>query len=153
MQLSQVRPRLERKTPVPIKKENLQRYPADWPQIRERIRQRAEDKCENCGVPNGALIYRDDQGDWHELGEDGRTYNRVLMSTFWAESMGFKVVKIVCTVAHLDHTPEHCSDDNLRFWCQRDHLAYDAEHHAQTAYATRREGRAVADLFAQRERE
>lgn len=138
---------------MPIRPENLARYPKDWPQIRERIRQRAGDKCENCGVPNGALIYRDEQGDWHEVGEEGKTYDRVLISRFWAESMGFKVVKIVCTTSHTNHIIEDCGDGNLKFLCQRDHLAHDAEHHAQTAYATRREGRAVADLFPQRERE
>lgn len=53
---------------------------------------------------------------------------------------------IVCTTAHLDHTPEHCDDDNLRFWCQRCHLAYDQVHHQQTAYANRRAGKAV-DMF------
>ena len=33
---------------------------------------------------------------------------------------------IVLTVAHLDHTPENCDDENLRAMCQRCHLAYDA---------------------------
>ncbi len=55
--------------------------------------------------------------------------------------------KVVLTVGHLDHTPENCDPDNLRAWCQRCHLTYDAKHHAQTAYYTRREGLAVRDLF------
>jgi hypothetical protein len=54
----------------------------------------------------------------------------------------------VLTIAHLDHTPENCDDDNLRAWCQRCHLTYDAKHHAQSAYATRRKGRAIGDMFA-----
>lgn len=34
---------------------------------------------------------------------------------------------VVClTIAHLDHTPEHCDDGNLRAWCQRCHNKYDA---------------------------
>lgn len=28
--------------------------------------------------------------------------------------------------------PENCSDTNLKAWCQRCHLNYDKEHHAQT---------------------
>ncbi len=60
-----------------------------------------------------------------------------------------KIIKIVLTIAHLDHTPENCADDNLRAWCQRHHLAYDQAHHAANAYASRREGKAVADLFAE----
>lgn len=54
---------------------------------------------------------------------------------------------IVCTTAHLDHQPENCSDDNLRFWCQKCHLSYDQKHHLQTAYQTRREGKAIKDLL------
>ncbi len=55
--------------------------------------------------------------------------------------------KIVLTIAHLDHTPEHNDPANLRALCQRRHLAYDATHHAQTAYQTRRAGKAKGDLF------
>ena len=36
---------------------------------------------------------------------------------------------VVLTVAHLDHTPENCADDNLRAYCQRCHLAYDRDRH------------------------
>jgi len=46
------------------------------------------------------------------------------------------------------HTPENCDDENLRAWCQRCHLTYDAKHHAQNAYATRRGRKADGDLFA-----
>lgn len=55
---------------------------------------------------------------------------------------------IVCATAHLDHQPENCADENLRFWCQRCHLRYDAVHHAQVSYQTRRQGRAAGDLFS-----
>jgi hypothetical protein len=52
--------------------------------------------------------------------------------------------KVVLTVAHLDHTPENCADENLKAMCQGCHLAYDADHHAETAAATR-----AAELAAQ----
>ena len=55
--------------------------------------------------------------------------------------------KIVLTIAHLDHTPEHNDPANLRALCQRCHLAYDAKHHQQTAYQTRRRHKAEGDLF------
>jgi hypothetical protein len=29
------------------------------------------------------------------------------------------------TVAHLDHRPENCQDDNLRAWCFPCHARYD----------------------------
>jgi len=44
---------------------------------------------------------------------------------------------VVLTVAHLNHTPEDCGDDNLRAMCQGCHLHYDRDHHAATAAATR----------------
>lgn len=40
--------------------------------------------------------------------------------------------RIVLTIAHLDHTPEHNSPDNLRALCQRRHNRYDAKHRAET---------------------
>jgi hypothetical protein len=39
---------------MPIRPENRSRYPADWPQISAAIRDRAGDRCEACGVENGA---------------------------------------------------------------------------------------------------
>ena len=41
------------------------------------------------------------------------------------------------TTAHLDHTHENVDPGNLRAYCERCHLTYDAEHHAQTAARTR----------------
>jgi hypothetical protein len=58
-------------------------------------------------------------------------------------------VKIVLTIAHLDHVPEHCDDDNLKAMCQKCHLKYDAEHHAKNAAATRRARKAIGDLFGE----
>ena len=42
------------------------------------------------------------------------------------------LARIVLTIAHLDHTPEHCNPDNLRALCQRCHNRYDAEHRKET---------------------
>lgn len=122
---------------MPIKPENRKRYPADWPQVRERILTRAGHKCEQCSIPNYA--YRNnDTDEW--------TRNEMQAET-WATCDDAKVTRIVLTIGHLDHTPENCGDENLRAWCQRCHLRYDAQHHAQTAASTRRKGRALGDLF------
>jgi hypothetical protein len=131
---------------MPIKPENRARYPKNWKEIRARIQARAGNKCEFCDVPNRILIYRDRNNDWHQVVEEGRKYTQPMISANWARSMGFKVIEVVCTTAHLDHIVENCSDDNLKFLCQRCHLAYDAKHHAQNSYQTRRKGRAL-DLF------
>lgn len=122
---------------MPIKPENRKRYPKDWKAIRQRILERAGFKCEACGVPNYALR--------------NNTTGEIDMVGFAAESWalvdGDKVTKVVLTIAHLDHTPEHVSDDNLRAWCQRCHLAYDHEIHQRNARQTRRKGKVIAELF------
>ena len=51
---------------------------------------------------------------------------------------------VVLTVAHLNHTPEDCRDDNLKAMCQACHLNYDRDHHAETAARTRAEAQASA---------
>ena len=111
----------------PIKPENRVRYPIDWPTISLKIRERAERRCEcegECRSGHRGRCVRA-QGD-HLL------------------SGGM----VVLTVAHLDHTPEHCEPGNLRAMCQRCHLTYDAKHHAQTAAATRRTRREDAGQLA-----
>lgn len=138
---------------MPIKAENLARYPKDWPQIRARIQRRADNKCEQCGVRNYALGGRA-WGAFHKALPVGEKLLRLEWpepgTWWWCEGVPeqrLRIIRIVCTTAHLDHTPENCREDNLRFWCQSCHLAYDRDHHRQTAYATRREGLAVSDLF------
>ena len=111
---------------MPIRPENRQRYPADWPQISLRIRAvRSGGRCE-C------------EGECR-TGHDGRCEARNGQPSPATGS------KVVLTVAHLDHTPEHCDDANLRAFCQRCHLAYDAGHHAASRAAAR--ARALAALM------
>lgn len=114
---------------MPIRPENKPRYPPDWKAISIRIRfTRAGGRCECAG----------------ECGKDhaGRCAavhgqpNPRTGKTVWL------------TTAHLDHTPEHCDDDNLKAMCQGCHLAYDAQHHAETAKATRAAKRAALIEYA-----
>ena len=103
---------------MPIRPENRERYPAGWPAISARIRnERAGGRCECEGECRTGH-----QGRCEAL--NGRP-NPATGS------------KVVLTVAHLDHTPEHVDEANLKAFCQRCHLAYDADHHAQTRAAFR----------------
>lgn len=52
--------------------------------------------------------------------------------------------RVVLTVAHLDHNPQNCADDNLKALCQRCHLTYDADHHARNAATTRHKHKLAA---------
>lgn len=47
--------------------------------------------------------------------------------------------RVVLTVAHLDHDTTNNRFSNLRAWCQRCHLTYDAVLHANNARRTRAE--------------
>jgi hypothetical protein len=125
---------------MPIKPENRARYPKDWPEIRARILQRARMRCEHPGCEATHLA----EGFWRNdkfvhmpraLRDAGFEVGH---SVACADGTYLKLIRIVLTIAHLDHTPENCADSNLLAMCQRHHLAYDAEHHKQTAYATRK---------------
>ena len=101
----------------PIRASEKARYPKDWKEISLRIRDRAQGQCEcvgECGLH-----------PW------GRCVEKQGRKAFFAKGT------IIMTVAHLDHTPENCGDNNLKAMCQRCHLRYDREHHAETAAATR----------------
>lgn len=90
---------------MPIRPENKARYPKDWPEISRRIRfERAENRCERI--------------------VDGQRCEAIN-----GQPHPITGSKVVLTVAHLDHTPENCSDENLMAMCQRCHLRYDQHHH------------------------
>jgi 5-methylcytosine-specific restriction endonuclease McrA len=52
-------------------------------------------------------------------------------------SGGWRRVRIVLTVAHLDHDPQNNDPANLMALCQYCHNRYDAEHRRQTRARTR----------------
>lgn len=116
------------------------RYPANWPEISLRIRARAGNRCEWCGAPNGAFIAR--------LRENPHLYE-IALEDDGACADFHKAVRVVLTVAHLGaphadgrpgdkHDKMDCRDENLAALCQRCHLRYDLQEHAENARETRR---------------
>lgn len=93
------------------------RYPPDWfSRIRPAVLKRAKNCCEFCGVKNYAII---DRG-----GKVGK-------------------IKIVLTIAHLDHDPENwkVSLKRLRALCQKCHIRYDrAKHKDQMSFVELKDG-------------
>jgi glyoxylase-like metal-dependent hydrolase (beta-lactamase superfamily II) len=138
---------------MPIKPENRDRYPADWPEIRLEVLERAGHRCERCRARNRTRVargagddrgtYMTDTGDVYDA-DTGERLGQCRMSDYNVARM----TDIVLTIAHLDHTPENVDRNNLRAWCQRCHLAHDREHHAAHAWLTRRLKSGTAELFA-----
>ena len=109
---------------MPIRPENQHRYPDDWPAISKRICfGRALGRCEckgECGHDH-----------FHKHGHRCRAVHGLPHPITGSE--------VVLTVAHLDHTPEHCNNDNLRAMCQRCNLGYDRNLHARVQWSERDE--------------
>jgi hypothetical protein len=118
----------------PILPSNRVRYPADWPEIRARILRRAHHRCEECGVHDRDWGWRDGEGRFHRvstrpLREAGFTRPPFDIA---CRTGTLHVIEIILTVSHGDHTPEHCTDDNLRALCQQCHNRHDRRHRDHT---------------------
>lgn len=141
---------------MPIRPENKDRYPKDWHEISRSVRDRAGQVCEECGIANGALGARRNDGAFMPAmptGDNGLALTWPKPGELaWCGShetgcARLKIVRIVLTVAHLDHTPENCALSNLKAWCQRCHNRYDARTRAAGIKRRRLEALAVPDMF------
>lgn len=116
---------------MPIRPTERDRYPKEWPAVSARIRKLSGGQCEcegECGLHQDAVDewtgeYR--AGPW-------RCRERHGEAAQWARGL------VVLTVAHLNHQPEDCRDENLKAMCQRCHNRYDQKHRQQNARRTRR---------------
>ena len=114
-------------------------YADNWKSwIRPQILDRAENKCEFCGLENGLWGIRDVDGEFWTADQIEEAPQ---MSVDCPEKNN--VFMIVLTIAHLDHDkenndgmekglmakPVHLS--NLRALCQQCHLRYDAKEKAR----------------------
>ena len=112
------------------------KYPKDWKtRIRPQILERALNHCERCGVRNHAHILRSKR-------------NGAIYEYYYGvdDVIGFeKPVKVVLTIAHLDHDITNNHPENLMALCQRCHLRHDKEHHQANAARTRAEKQAAGN--------
>lgn len=121
------------------------KYPPDWNEISLRIRERANNKCEWCGVENGVIGARDKRGAWHNENDIHNMNSGVGESLFGQFP---NMIKIVLTVMHLDHDTSNNEDSNLKAACQKCHLSYDAKYHAKNAAKTRERKRREAGIVS-----
>ena len=112
---------------------DYKKYPPNWKtEIVPAVLNRAGNCCEFCGLPNGTwiksvevLIYDRAIRDyalrriWLSKGDFIRLARYYPNSTI-------KDVRVILTVAHLDHNPESDNFDRLRALCQYCHLLYDS---------------------------
>lgn len=106
---------------------NYKEYPTDWADIRQRILDRDQHRCTNCGVANYVVGERQKDGTLIPLlkGRDcseAREFRKQMM-----QITGKKVTLIILTVAHLDHDEwnHDVKDERLAAMCQKCHLDYD----------------------------
>lgn len=110
------------------------KYPPNWKtEIVPRILDRADHKCEFCGVENKAKLT--------SIPFWIKDITRYKLKRFWITSESdvkrmvpfaadkIKIITVVLTIAHLDHDEENhnVSDDRLAALCQYCHLNYDAK--------------------------
>jgi hypothetical protein len=142
---------------MPIKPENKNKYPANWKQISKDIRlNRAANRCECCGVENYALIFRcryDGVECYQTI--DGHLFNADNSELMARDTEHWnlyptnrshdRAIKVILTVAHLDHDPTNNDYNNLKAMCQRCHNRYDIEHRKGTR-RKKTEGKSLFDV-------
>lgn len=152
---------------MPIRRENKQYYDTlAFGDLRARLQVRSGNRCELCRAPGGHDVfmtwsdsdpdYRDalwwDGANWIDRG--GQPIPREAFTSQWVslhpgrawladgpDLRYARLVKVVLTVAHLDHDPRHADDDRCKFLCGRCHLRHDAANN----YARGRRYRATAE--------
>lgn len=126
------------------------RYPADWPAISAAVRARAGNRCEACGVRNHALGGRSADGRFlYAIPRGGRmpAPGEWAWCTDGVTEEFLRIIRIVLTVAHLNHQPEDCRPENLRALCQRCHNRHDAEARRRSRLARAHAAMETPDLF------
>jgi 5-methylcytosine-specific restriction endonuclease McrA len=95
-------------------------------------------------VPNGLIIQRWNQNAavWRKVAFGDRNILVVHQNNYdrWqtSDEKWQRPIRIVLTIAHLDHDTTNNEMSNLAALCQRCHLRYDARLHAESAMRTRR---------------
>lgn len=142
---------------------DYKRYPENWHEFSRKIRfERAENKCEKCGVPNHSIGFRrDGQFEFWELdeqtsndsmtirGENGYAESKQMLEWIVAVESNYfdndvpRPTIIVLTVAHLDNYGDICEceketgkkcaiDSHVLALCQKCHLSKHIENARNT---------------------
>jgi hypothetical protein len=109
---------------------DYKRYPPNWKtEIVPTVLSRAGNRCEFCGLDNHSIVYSlkvKGRSQWFKTIEEAKTADvEPILFDFYIS----KPVKVVLTIAHLDHDEENhdVKLDRLKALCQLCHLRYDAK--------------------------
>lgn len=137
---------------------DYKKYPSNWQEIRKRILDREGNCCKTCKVKNGIYVFR---GVWNDeevfQTPDSSVYRfcdgKFITQNPWAcidPSTGDpaqKAIKIVLTVAHLNHDIKDNRDENLAALCQCHHIRHDRDQHRTNSRETIARKRGLQNLF------
>ena len=137
---------------MPIRAEFRHLYGRVWREVtRPRILSRAGHCCEQCGKPNGSDVTvvslpvsdRPTQfwlaaPSWWVRCSDGETFLNSALARAFSAAWKPRALRVVLTIAHLNHIAGDDRDENLKALCQWCHLNYDKVHHQETR-ATRKD--------------
>ena len=145
---------------------DYKKYHPEWKtRIRPDILIRANNCCEVCKVENYNYVFRgyirNNEGRKIEVFQDSESkiYNatngRFLYKDYFANiiplsgNVNQKAVKIVLTIAHLDHDAENhdVGYDRLKALCQKCHNNYDKENRAKNRKNSLKVKKGLQELF------
>jgi len=111
---------------------NYKKYPSNWKtEIVPRILERANNKCEFCGLENYSAVYAVSYYMRHNGKYGYRTIWFRNKKDAIRECLGYRINtrRVILTIAHLDHDElnHNIKDNRLKALCQMCHLRYDAK--------------------------
>lgn len=127
---------------MPIRPELRHFYTGpQWDSTRDRILLRACNCCEQCGKPNGETVMTVSGGycfmAWTPYPLNAapnapwrNCFGQIIAGV--ATSFLPRLIRVVLTIAHLNHVAGDDRDENLKALCQWCHLNYDKLHHRET---------------------
>ena len=133
---------------------DYKKYPSNWKtEIRPAILQRANNCCEFCNVKNYSEGFRNKEGRFYTTEFIVKELEITGLDMFEDELFHrvqkdgkVKPIKIVLTVAHLDHNISNNEYSNLKALCQKCHLDYDKDHHKKNSRETLKKKKGIVEL-------
>ncbi|MEP7197255.1 MAG: hypothetical protein ABI851_12105 [Saprospiraceae bacterium] len=108
-------------------------YATNWKsEIRPAILKRANGKCELCNLIDHIEGYRDNNGDFISVKQialkllEGYNYFENELDNIKIDQ---KPIRIILTIAHLNHDVKNNDPENLKALCQKCHINHDKHYH------------------------